>query len=90
MLDKDCVKKSARNTNCAKKSARYTKRRYSVSPRKKKAKPKPVAKLDDIEKSITRKTVHNMNDAEHSSMVQNSSKIFTSENEFFWIKKSGL
>lgn len=90
MLNKDCAKKSARNTNCATKSARYKKWRYSVSPRKKKAKPKPVAKLDDTEKSITRKTVHNMNDAEHSSMVQNSSKIFTSENEFFWIKKSGL
>jgi hypothetical protein len=42
------------------------------------------------EKSITRKTVHNINDAEHSSVVQNSSKIFTSENKFFWIKKSGI
>jgi hypothetical protein len=63
VLDKDYAKKSARNTNCATKSARYKKWRYSVSPRTKKAKPEPAAKLDDTEKSITRKTVHSMNDA---------------------------
>ena len=31
-----------------------------------------------------------MNNAEHSTMAQNTSERLTSENEFFWIKKFGI